>query len=246
MKNQYFGDVGDYGKYALLRFLANSGIKVAVNWYLTSDDGTNDGKHVAYLKDPYMRKYDDELFDLLSEMLERGCRDVIAFEKEEAINGAVYFHNVIDDTPKSRIEKKKLRMMWHLEALHICEGAELVFLDPDNGACEHEPQNAKQWKKYCYANEIADYYNRGQNVVYYCSKGRRTYSQWEETKSLMQRTIPDARVAVITFHKGTQRSYIFVLHEKDYRKYDEIIKKFLETWPRIFTEECDKTGVVEG
>ena len=37
MKNQYFGDVGDYGKYAMLRYLANDGIKIAVNWYLMPD-----------------------------------------------------------------------------------------------------------------------------------------------------------------------------------------------------------------
>ena len=35
MKNQYFGDVGDYGKYGLLRFIAKRGVTIAVNWYLT-------------------------------------------------------------------------------------------------------------------------------------------------------------------------------------------------------------------
>ena len=38
MKNQYFGDVGDYGKYGLLRFIAKRGVTIAVNWYLTLDD----------------------------------------------------------------------------------------------------------------------------------------------------------------------------------------------------------------
>ena len=37
MKNQYFGDVGDYGKYSLLREFALNGISIAVNWYLTED-----------------------------------------------------------------------------------------------------------------------------------------------------------------------------------------------------------------
>ena len=32
MKNQYFGDVGDYGKYGLLRFIAKRGVSIAVNW----------------------------------------------------------------------------------------------------------------------------------------------------------------------------------------------------------------------
>ena len=38
MKNQYVGDIGDYGKYGLLRFLSNRGIKIGINWYLTKDD----------------------------------------------------------------------------------------------------------------------------------------------------------------------------------------------------------------
>ena len=50
MKNQYVGDIGDYGKYGLLRFLANRGIKIGVNWYLTDDDGSSDGKFTKYLK----------------------------------------------------------------------------------------------------------------------------------------------------------------------------------------------------
>ena len=51
MKNQYVGDIGDYGKYGLLRFLANKGIKIGVNWYLTENDLTNDGNKTDYLKD---------------------------------------------------------------------------------------------------------------------------------------------------------------------------------------------------
>ena len=43
MKNQYVGDIGDYGKYGLLRFLAGHGIKIGINWYLTKDDGSADG-----------------------------------------------------------------------------------------------------------------------------------------------------------------------------------------------------------
>ena len=49
MKNQYIGDIGDYGKYGLLRRLAKYGIKIAINWYLTESDGTNDCKSTKYL-----------------------------------------------------------------------------------------------------------------------------------------------------------------------------------------------------
>ena len=48
MKNQYFGDVGDYEKYGLLRFIAKRSVTIAVNWYLTPDDQSNDGHIRGY------------------------------------------------------------------------------------------------------------------------------------------------------------------------------------------------------
>ena len=56
MKNQYFADVGDYGKYGLLRYIIKSIITVGINWYLTENDPPetikkqNDGKHIRYLE----------------------------------------------------------------------------------------------------------------------------------------------------------------------------------------------------
>ena len=50
MKNQYVGDIGDYGKYSLLRAFLNAGIKVGINWYLTDNDGSTDGKFKRYEK----------------------------------------------------------------------------------------------------------------------------------------------------------------------------------------------------
>lgn len=44
MKNQYIGDIGDYGKYGMLRSLAMNGIKIGVNWYLCPNDNRTDGK----------------------------------------------------------------------------------------------------------------------------------------------------------------------------------------------------------
>lgn len=246
LKNQYFGDVGDYGKYGLLRHLANNGIKIAVNWYLTPDDGSNDGKHITYLEKDDMQRYDTELFLILREMLRAGHRDVLSFEEKDMIPNTVYYNKLLHDDGDTREEKRVYRDRWHQEALKACKEADLVFLDPDNGACEKEPESAKDSIKYCYADEIADYYASGQNVVYYCSKGRRTYEQWEHTKELMKRRIPDAKLAIITFHRGTQRSYIFVIHKEDFRKYMELIKKFLRQWPKVFTEEFGRVGNLAG
>jgi hypothetical protein len=42
MKNQYVGDIGDYGKYSLLRFLSLHGIQIGINWYLTENDQSSE------------------------------------------------------------------------------------------------------------------------------------------------------------------------------------------------------------
>ena len=44
MKAQYFSDINDFSKFALLRLLAGvGGFKVGVCWLLTGDDGTEQG-----------------------------------------------------------------------------------------------------------------------------------------------------------------------------------------------------------
>ena len=68
MKNQYVGDIGDYGKYGLLRFLANHGIKIGINWYLTENDGSSDGRYTGYLNRSEEAIYDSELFKSLQKI----------------------------------------------------------------------------------------------------------------------------------------------------------------------------------
>jgi hypothetical protein len=237
MKNQYFGDVGDYGKYGLLRFLSKHDIKIAVNWYLTADDGSNDGKHITYLNDAKNRRYDPELYDVLKEMVFAGTRSVTDFQEKNMIREAVYYDRLLAVEGTSKEERQENRRLWHEKAMGICQAAELVFLDPDNGACEKESRSAKDSVKYCYADEIADYFEAGQEVVYYCQKGRRTEKQWENAKNLMKRRIPEACLTAVTFHRGTQRTYIFVLHKENYRRYEELLQGFLRDWTKMFTYE---------
>lgn len=237
MKNQYFGDVGDYGKYAMLRYLAKDGIKIGVNWYLTEDDNSNDGKFTSYLEKEDMRRYDSELFDVLKQMVGEGKRDVASFSESDTIPNALFYDAILTDD-------KTQRAAWHESALKACNDVELVFLDPDNGASESK--TGKNSSKFCFPEEIADYYNAGHNVVYYCQKARRTYDQWQEAKGLMQKYLPDCKIFVITYHKGTQRSYIFVLHKNDFRRYATLMGNFCRRWFRIFTEETVGNGKISG
>ena len=136
MKNQYFGDVGDYGKYGLLRFIAKRGVTIAVNWYLTPDDQSNDGHIRGYLTNDRDRKYDPELFDVLREMSIHKEKNVGRFAEREMIPGAIYFDSIVQpqlsDSTLSVTDKRLARERWHQQALAGCYGPELVFMDPDN------------------------------------------------------------------------------------------------------------------
>ena len=241
MKNQYFGDIGDYGKYGLLRFLAQNGVKIAVNWYLTANDGSGDGKHVSYLEkqDWRDRKCDPELFDLLNEMVSSGNRDILSFEEKDMIPGAKYYHEPLDYSGiKSAKEKKAFREKWHSNAIQVCSGAELVFLDPDNGLALQEKTAPTAGLKYTFAEEIADYYRAGQNVVYYCHRGRRSWDEWEQYKKTMSEILSDAKLCAVTFCRGTRRSYVFVLHEEFADRFGLMIRQFIQTrWSRMFVPE---------
>src|ERR1700679_1259854 len=75
MQDRYFGDVGDFGKYGLLRVLSGSeggpNLKLGVVWYLFPDENHNaDGKHLGYLR--RIRDYrpcDEQLFRLLHSLI---------------------------------------------------------------------------------------------------------------------------------------------------------------------------------
>lgn len=91
MKNQYVGDVGDYGNQSLLRAFSEAGVKVGINWYLTEDDGSNDGKHISYLEKEDIRRYDPVVFDAMKKIIDGGNRSVQAVQDAEIIKNALYF-----------------------------------------------------------------------------------------------------------------------------------------------------------
>lgn len=84
MKNQYFGDVGDFGKYGLLSALS-SGMKLGVNWYLTNNDTKTDGKFIEYLDKPEFVNSDAELAEFLRGCIRLGKRNVIEIQKKRGI-----------------------------------------------------------------------------------------------------------------------------------------------------------------
>ncbi len=228
MKNQYVADVGDYGKYSLLRYLAQNSIRIGINWYLTKSDDTNDGKHISYLNKQAYRKYDPVVFDGMKELIDKKKRDVKEVEKLGLIPGATYYGKELSTTPHPWDQRIKIRDQWHRNALKSLESAELIFADPDNGTIGAKSAASKDAEKYTLPKELLDYYDKGKDFVYYCQKARRSEAAWEKKKMEMTVLLPDAAVFVLTFHRGSCRSYIFLVHPERKKKYGDILTRFVE------------------
>ncbi len=238
MKNQYVGDVGDYGKYGLLRHFAKYDIKIGINWYLTENDGSNDGKHKSYLEKADMRFYDPKLFDALKQIAFRQDKNVQMIEENGIIPDAVYYNALLKTSNVNADVRKWTRRLWYNNSNLFLSDAELIFCDPDNGLIGKKTVNAKDSEKYVLPSEIAEYYDAGKNVVYYCHKGRRKWQDWETEKVRMKEYLRNAQIVVLTYRKGTQRSYIFVIHPDDYKRYLKILADFERTsWRSVFYKE---------
>ena len=238
MKNQYVGDIGDYGKYGLLRFLASHGIKIGVNWFLTENDGSTDGQFTTYLKNPADRVYDPELFDALQNIADHPDKTVKMIKQAGIIPDAEFFGEMLKSSSLKADAREWNRRLWFNNSTLMLGNAELIFADPDNGISYRKTARTKDSEKFILPEDVAEYYNSGRNVVYYCHKGRRKQEAWDQAKEEIRNHIRDAQLLAVTCHRGTQRSYIFVLHPDCYMKYEKIITAFLDSeWGNMFTWE---------
>ena len=183
MKNQYVGDIGDYGKYGLLRFIAKHDIQIGVNWYLTEDDGSSDGKFTSYLEKPENRVCDPKLYDALKELASINYKTVEMIEDWEIIPQADFFGETLKTNSQASEAGKWDRSLWFNNSKLILEDAELIFADPDNGISFTKTVRTKGSEKYILPKEVCEYYHSGKNVVFYCHKGRRKQEDWEQTKT---------------------------------------------------------------
>ena len=121
MQDHYVGDIGDYGKYGLLRCVADAGLRLAVNWYRvipTRPGKQEDGKFTTYLHNPDVyRQYDPKLFDCLSYLV-KDSRSIEAVEKSGILN-AHFFTQPLTVSGREQ---------WHKAAMKPLTGQISYFL----------------------------------------------------------------------------------------------------------------------
>ena len=249
MKNQYIADIGDYGKYGLLLYLAEQGIKIGVNWYLTKDDEPEFKPHTKYLEDKYiaMRDYNPALYDLMKDLNEQRDSKKLCIQMVEESGlfpGFSFYHEILKTDELPTKEREAARMQWHENALEKLKDANLVFADPDNGLSQNIEIKKKGSQKYILPCEIKAFFQDKKDIVYYHHHPRKNKEEWMEDKKIMEK-LPGAKILAVSAHRWINRAYIFVVHEDSYEKYKSLIGGFLASeWGTLrvdrknfFTEE---------
>ncbi len=127
MQDRYAGDVGDFGKFAVLRAIA-ANRKLGVCWYRCSGAGeaNNDGRHVDYLRRPERyRALDPVAFDAMAKVV-ASRRSLRALEEAALLPGAKYHGTEIPIDRAGRSD-------WFRRLHATVDDCDLVFTDADNG-----------------------------------------------------------------------------------------------------------------
>ena len=227
MQDNYIGDIGDYGKYGLLREICVETMSLSVNWYrvIPAKLGKqDDGKYISYLSMPQMyRAYDPVLFDSLHNIVMQEQDRRIERIEQEQLFPAVYFSKALCADRKA----------WHCQALEQTQNTSVVFLDPDNGLETVKMyQNGSATEKHVRWEELKDYYARGQNVILYQHRPQMTSKEKciEGIIQFQRDYLLADHVKMLEFPKYTNRFYFMFLHQNCKPNFDRVCCSMAQKW----------------
>ena len=213
MQDRYAGDIGDFGKFSLLKELSRQGLSIGINWYKTEtlhSEKTPEGKvkqnDGGYTEIPeILRACDIPLAETLSDIAESDGRSVSKLEEAHILKNAEYYNETVS------VDRRE---SWHSQALAFFREnhSDLVFLDPDNGLIvpsvkKHQPRSVK----YAFYEEVRGYIEQRQSVLVYNHRNRKPEIQYfREIETRLQKELEDPEIFEITFPRFSVRDYFAI------------------------------------
>jgi len=219
MQHGYVGDIGDYGKYGLIRHLVGRNRqRLGVVWYLVANEERGDGRFVGYLnsQDQLLERCDPELFGKLRAMLSRGKRSLQAIKHTGILPKGTVF--VSSEVPRATNGKDCPRSRWLSDAARITVNCDLVFLDPDNGLeCKSVALTHRQARKYVYYNEVPRFIRNGSSLLIYHHTNRQCSAtlQVRDRARHLRELFPRLHIRAVLYRRGSVRAY-FLLGQKQH------------------------------
>ena len=236
MQDRYVGDLGDFGKYGLLKALCSCPetvfsphLSLGVVWYLVPDEEHNqDGKHVQYLVPSaknleQFRSCDPVLYDVLGGIVCSGRRSVASIGELDVLPAGTRYYDppltfdgLSGSGAEAQPQRAELRSGWLEGALKCTAPCELVFMDPDNGFEVKVGPYQKRGPKYVFFDELAPFIERGQSLVVYHHMSRRGTSLDQVRGRLAE--VGDrlgVEAFALLYHRGSARAF-FVIPVEEY------------------------------
>ena len=250
MQDRYVGDVGDFGKYGLLRSLCRGdkhgpAVRLGVLWYrFDGDESTaaNDGRHIDYLCAPsrherFLRQCDPDLFEKMLYLV-KSDRSIAAVEANHVLPAdTVFFSDGLNfkETPKGERDWKRHR--WFNAGLRRIKEAEVVFFDPDNGLeVPSRSSTSLVGPKYVYYDDLQSCWERGQSLVVYHHVGRtyrgRKADAGEQIRSRCQELrekLSGAEPMVLRYRRRSPRVYFVISRPEHAGRLKSRIDGFLDS-----------------
>jgi hypothetical protein len=223
MQDKYAGDIGDFGKYILLKKIhdiAKPKIRLGVNWYLctAAEPHSTDGKHIFYLSSSskYRDKFsqcDTLLYNQLSNIVNSNRRSIKTIENDCILPAStIFYSNPLPMKNNSKHEPQTDREQWFNKSIHHLRKADIIFLDPDNGiAPSRASVNESRAVKYTFIHEIETYFKNGKSVVVYNHRDRSPAEQYNRKLSDTAKSLGCAQnVKVLRFKRVSVRDYLIL------------------------------------
>lgn len=246
MKNQYFGDVGDFGKYGLLSALIEKNLKMGINWYLTNDDCKTDGKFINYMNKKEFIECDLELHNFLEECILENRRNVDEIKNMSIFANCVFFNEVLEVghinalSESGRIKREKLRKDWFGKSLKVLEEQDIIFFDPDNGfETRSLSRYGKDSVKYVFTNELMEIVKRGQSIVVYNHRDRSKDEDYKNRMREIYSTVSDkTELRILRFSRYSVRDYLVFIQPEHRNRINSALNELLENrhWKKHFSE----------
>jgi hypothetical protein len=258
MQDRYVGDVGDFGKYGLLRSLA-AGLPLGVVWYLTPDESHNaDGNNVAYLNPTSLNlaEYGDcdlDLYTTLRGIVHGGERFVTSVREREVLprdtvfyEDRLTFKGMPANSPSTISARRAHRSEWVDRALEATQECNIVFLDPNNGVQVLTTQSHEKYgPRYVYFDEVQPYLDRGQSVIVYQN---RDHSKVPEQMrrvcaGLRGRLQKRGEIIALFYGPGSGRSFIVIPAADHETNLARRIGRFMQSpWSRHVSDVTPPAG----
>ena len=256
MQNCYVGDVGDFGKYGLLRYLTGmtgpplderKKLRLGVVWYLRpNDDPKTAGSSIGYLgqvgNNERLGECDCDLWHKLRKLVFNDDRFVSRVQtngilKNDTILPAntLYHDTLLHNQPQQQFRDNPAA--WCQRALEKTNGAQFVYVDPDIGIKWDDDPVERRSPSHVYIEELRRYWERGQSIVVYQTlRGNNAESILNWARDLQRRLNLYQRPIALWFHRVAARVFFVIPQKSHLPHFTFAVIRFLASgWDRYFT-----------